>query len=163
MEVKLFQDPVDLIRSFAMLVYSIEHITCSLGRQCWNFDSLAIRGDGGDAGGDANTNVAESNQLIHHGVDLFRVHPLRVENGFSIVKDYDHLLRRQVLSQGCKILGVFDACTDNLGELMEKVRARGREFIATNEPSIITKPLLDPIVVEDSQDSRCLADASSTD
>ena len=39
---------------------------------------------------------------------------------------------------------------------------RGREFVATNESAVVTKPLLDPIVVKNGQGDGCLADSSST-
>jgi hypothetical protein len=57
-----------------------------------NFESLAVRGDGGDAEGDANTNIAE-NQFIQNGVGLLRTQPLRIENGFGIIEGYVRLLR----------------------------------------------------------------------
>ena len=46
---------------------------------------------------------------------------------------------------------MFDVCTNNLGESGEEVGTRSRELIATNEPAVITKAALDPIVVEDSK------------
>jgi len=52
-----------------------------------------MRRDGGDPGGDSKTDVAELTQLIHNGVNLLCARPLRIEDGFSIVKDYQHLLR----------------------------------------------------------------------
>ena len=39
---------------------------------------------------------------------------------------------------------------------------RGGELIATDEPTVVTKPLLDPIVVEDGQGDGRLADSSGT-
>jgi hypothetical protein len=59
MEVESFQDVIDSIGLFAVLVDAIECVACSLHRQCWDFESFAVRGDGGDAGGDAETDVAE--------------------------------------------------------------------------------------------------------
>ena len=52
-----------------------------------------MRRDGGNSGGDAQADVAEPAQFIHSGVDLLCARALRVEDGFSIVKDYEHLLR----------------------------------------------------------------------
>ena len=43
---------------------------------------------------------------------------------------------------------MVDACTNNLGESGKEVGTRSRELIATNESAVITKPILDPIVVE---------------
>jgi hypothetical protein len=108
-----------------------------------------MRRDGGDPGGDAETNVAKPCQLIHHGVDLPRALPLQIEDGFGVVEDYDHLLRGQVLSQGGQILRVFDVCADDLGQSTEKMGSRSRELVAADEPPVVTKSLLDPIVVED--------------
>ena len=39
---------------------------------------------------------------------------------------------------------------------------RGREFIATNEPTVMTKPLLDPIVLKNGQGDGGLANSAST-
>jgi len=92
MEVEFFQDLVDRIGWFAVLVNSIECVACSLYRQRRDLEGLAARGDGGDPGGDAKTNITEPSQLIHNAVDLPCVCPLRIENRFSIVEDYEHLL-----------------------------------------------------------------------
>jgi hypothetical protein len=40
--------------------------------------------------------------------------------------------------------------------------ARGRELITTNESTVIAKPLLDPIVVENGQGDGGLANSAST-
>ena len=40
---------------------------------------------------------------------------------------------------------------------------RSRELIATNEPAVIAKPALDPIVVEDSEGNGCLPNAPCAD
>jgi len=42
------------------------------------------------------------------------------------------------------------------------MRGRGRESITTNESTVIIKPLLDSVVVEDGQGDRGLADSPST-
>jgi len=39
---------------------------------------------------------------------------------------------------------------------------RGREFVTTNESTVMTKPLLDPVVVEDGQSDRGFADSANT-
>jgi len=41
--------------------------------------------------------------------------------------------------------------------------ARGRELITVNKSTIVTKPLLDPVVVQNSQGNRGLSDSASTD
>ena len=91
-EVQLLQDVIDQIGSFAMLVDAIECVTCSLHRQCWDIESLAVRRDGGDTGGDAKTNVVEPTQFVHNGIDLLPARPLQIENGFGIVEGDEHLL-----------------------------------------------------------------------
>ena len=40
---------------------------------------------------------------------------------------------------------------------------RGGELVAPNKSSVMAKSLFDPIVVEDGQGDRCLADSTSTD
>jgi hypothetical protein len=52
--------------------------------------TLAARRDGGDARGDAQTNVAAATQLLHHGIDLLGFRSLRVENGFGVVEEQNH-------------------------------------------------------------------------
>ena len=45
---------------------------------------------------------------------------------------------------------------------MEEVSTRGGELIAADEPAVIAKPLLDPVVVENGQGDGCLPDSSGT-
>jgi len=45
------------------------------------------------------------------------------------------------------------------GELAEEVGMGCRELITADEPPVVTKLLLDPIVVEDRQDRGCLPDS----
>ena len=40
---------------------------------------------------------------------------------------------------------------------------RGGEFVTANESAVVTEPLLDPVVVENGQGDRGLADSASTD
>ena len=40
---------------------------------------------------------------------------------------------------------------------------RCRELIATNEPAVIAKPVLDPIMVEDSEGNGCLPNPPCAD
>ena len=37
------------------------------------------------------------------------------------------------------------------------------ELVTTDEPTVVTKSLFDPIVVEDGQDDGCLADSAGAD
>ena len=41
--------------------------------------------------------------------------------------------------------------------------ARGRELVTPNESTVVTKPLLDPVVLENGQCDRGLANSTSTD
>ena len=41
--------------------------------------------------------------------------------------------------------------------------ARGGKLVASDEPTVAAEPLLDTIVVEDSQCNGCLANAAGTD
>jgi len=41
--------------------------------------------------------------------------------------------------------------------------ARGRELVTANESTIVTEPLFDPVVMENGQGNRGLADSASTD
>ena len=43
------------------------------------------------------------------------------------------------------------------------MRARGGELVATDEPTVIAKSLLDPIVMENGQSGGCLANSTGTD
>jgi len=66
-------------------------------------------------------------------------------------------------SQGGQVLGIFGACTNGPGELVEEVGTGCRELITADEPPVVTKPLLDPIVVEDRQDGGCLPNSAGAD
>ena len=46
---------------------------------------------------------------------------------------------------------VLDACTDDLGETDEEVGARSRKLVATNESTVVTKPVPDAIVVKNGE------------
>jgi hypothetical protein len=88
---------------------------------------------------------------------------LRVENGLGVVEDYEHLLGGKKGPQGCQILRVFDSRTDDLGETGEEMSARSRELIATDESTVLAKPFLDAIVVEDGEGDGCFPDPPCTD
>ena len=59
-------------------------------------------------------------------------------------------------------MGVIDACTDGPGESSEEIGARSRELVTTNKSTVIAKPFLYAIVVEDSSRNRRLPDATRT-
>ena len=88
MEVELVQDVVDKTRPSTILVYSIEGIACSLDRQRWYVESLAVGRNGGNARGDTKADVVELTQLLHNFVDLLRIRPLRIEDRLRIIEDY---------------------------------------------------------------------------
>ena len=52
---------------------------------------------------------------------------------------------------------IFDTCTEDIGEPMEEMGARGGKLVALDELTVVAKPLPDTIVVEDRQYNGCLA------
>ena len=58
---------------------------------------------------------------------------------------------------------MFNTRTDDHGEAVEEMCERGGELVATNEPAVITKTLLDAIAVEDGQGGARLANSASPD
>ena len=64
--------------------------------------------------------------------------------------------------QGGYVFGVFYTRTDDAGEAAEEMGTGGGELIATDKPTVMAKPPLDPIVVENGQGNRSLADSTST-
>jgi len=46
---------------------------------------------------------------------------------------------------------------------VEEISARGGELVATDEPTIVTKLLFDPIIVEDGQSGGRLANSTRAD
>jgi len=52
-------------------------------------------------------------------------------------------------SQGGQVLRVFNPCTDDFRESGEEISARSGELVAADESTVIAKPLIDTIVVED--------------
>ena len=91
MEFELFQDTADDVGPFAVLEYPVERITRRLHRQRWDTESLAIGRNGRDPGCDAETYCLELTQFLHNAVDLPSIWPLRVQNGFGVVEDYEDL------------------------------------------------------------------------
>ena len=58
---------------------------------------------------------------------------------------------------------MFDPRTDDLGELAEEMSARRGELVATDEPTVGSKPFLDAIMMEDGQSDGCFPNSSCTD
>ena len=56
----------------------------------------------------------------------------------------------------------MDPCTDGLGKPGEEMRARSWELVTADESTIVAKPLLDAIVVEDREGNRCFSDPPCT-
>ena len=54
-------------------------------------------------------------------------------------------------------------CTDDLGESAEEIDPCRLELVATDEPTVIAKPFLDAIVVEDGQSDGRLPDPTYTE
>ena len=73
MEVQLFEEVVDGVRSLVLVVNPIERAACGIYRQRGDIQMFAIRGYRGDPGRNAETNVADLAQFLHHSVDLLRI------------------------------------------------------------------------------------------
>jgi hypothetical protein len=72
-------------------------------------------------------------------------------------------LEDKEVSQGSQVVRVFDTCADGVGEPTEEIGERGGERVATDETTIVTKSLLDAVVVEDSEGDGGLADSAGAD
>ena len=92
MEVELLQDVVDQIGLLAMLVDPIERVTSRLDRQRRDLQNLAARRNREVARGDTKADFPEPTQFLHHVVDLLTACSLRIEDGFGVIEDYDHLI-----------------------------------------------------------------------
>jgi hypothetical protein len=66
-------------------------------------------------------------------------------------------------TQWSQVIRVLNACTDDLEEPAEETSEQGRELIATDEPTVVVKSLLDAIIVEDSQRDGSLGNSAGTD
>ena len=58
---------------------------------------------------------------------------------------------------------MFYPCTNGLGESGQEIGARGRELIAADESTVVAEPLLNPVVVEDSEGNRRFSNSACTD
>lgn len=92
MELGLAEDVVNDIWSFITVVDAMECTARSLNRKCGDTETLAIWWYGRDTGRNAETDVAESAQLLHYIIDLLRALPLRIKGRFSVVEDDQHYL-----------------------------------------------------------------------
>ena len=92
MEIELLNELPGNIRPPAVLVDAIEDVARRLHWERGDYWSIAMWGDGRNARSDAEADVFEPAQLVHHSVYVLGVSDLRVENGFGIVEDDEHLL-----------------------------------------------------------------------
>ena len=93
-------------------------------------------------------------QFGHVGIDLPCAWPLRIENEFRVVEDYQHLLQGEGLLQGGQVLRVLDPCANGLGEATEELVVGGLELVAMNKSTVLAKTLFDSVVVEGGQGNR---------
>ena len=142
---------------------AVECVTCSLQRQYRNVESFAAGRDDGDSGGNAETDVTELAQIIHNCIDFLGISSPWVQHRFRIVEDYHNFLGGQEQSERSQVLQIFDTCTEDIGEPMEGMGARGGKLVASDELTVAAEPLLVMIVAEDRQRNGCLANAASTD
>ena len=122
-----------------------------------------MRGDSRDTGSDEKADRFELTQSVHHSVDPLGICSLRVKNGLGIVEDDENLLGGKEGPQGHEILRILDLRTNDLGEPGEELRARSGELVATNESTVVAEPVLDAIMVEDSESDICFPNSSCTD
>ena len=92
MEVELLQDAVDQIGPLAVLADPIERVASRLDRQRRDVQNLAVGRDREVARGDTKADVPGLSQFLHNVIDLLTACSLRIENGFGVIEDYDHLL-----------------------------------------------------------------------
>ena len=78
-----------------MGVDGVEDVACRLDRQCGDFRTLAVPGNGCNSGSDAEGHRFDLTQFIHYAVDLSGVYPMGVEDGLGVIEDYEHLPGRE--------------------------------------------------------------------
>ena len=91
MEVESFQKVVYDIGPTTATADAVEDIACGFHRQRGDDRALAVSGDSGDARGNTETDSLEVTELLHYSVYPPSVRSLGVEDGFRIVKEYNHL------------------------------------------------------------------------
>ena len=57
---------------------------------------------------------------------------------------------------------VFNPCTNDGGEPAKEVSTQDGDLVAADESTVVAKPLLDPVVVENGQGDGCLPNSSGT-
>ena len=90
MEAELFEDVIDEVYPIVAVVNMVEGAVCGIPWQRGDIQTLAIWWDGGDAGCNAEKDVAELAQLLHDGKGIPSACSLWVQNRFRIVQDYEH-------------------------------------------------------------------------
>jgi len=103
---------------------------------------FAVSGNGCETGSDEKAYCFKLTQLIHDAKDLPGICSLGVENRLGIVEHDEYLMGRN---------RIFDPHTDDLGESGEEMSTGSWELITTDESTVIAKPVLDVIVVQNSK------------
>ena len=98
-------------------------------------------GDRRDAGSDKEIYCFELAQFVHRRIDLLGIRSLRVQDGFGVVEDDEHLLEGKEGSQGCQVLWVFNTRTNDLEESGKEMSTRRWKLITTDESSVLAKSL----------------------
>ena len=81
-----------------------------------------------------------------------------IEGGIGPIEDNGRFLGRQKASRGDQVFGNFDARAGSLRNSIEEIGPRGCELVATDEPTVVAKPFIDPAVVEDGEGNRRFPD-----
>ena len=101
MKVQTLEKVVDDAGPPMIAVDTVEDITCRLHRQRGDFRTLAARGYRRDAGCDKEAYCFKLAQFVYHRIYILCACSFRVENGFGVVEDDEHLLGGKVGMQGC--------------------------------------------------------------
>jgi len=145
-----------------VLVDVVKDFTRRFHRQRVDCQTTAIGWNGGDAGGDADADVVEVAQLLHHGVYLLGVGSLRIKDGLGVIEEQENILRGQERPQRSQILRVFYAGADGLGELREEIGKGRREFVAMDKSAVVAKSFFDAVVVKDGEGDSGFPDSPCT-
>ena len=122
-----------------------------------------MRGNCRDAGGNNEGYVFKPTQFVHQRIYLSGTGSLGVKDRLSVVEDNEHVFGGEEGTQECQVLGVFDPCTDDLGESGEEMRARSGKLIAADESTVLAESFLNPTVVENSEGNGCFPDPARAD
>ena len=151
MKVQTLDKVIDDAGPPAIAVNAVEDVACGLHGQRGDFWALAVRRDGSDTGCDKQAYRFELAKFIHHGIYLLGIRSYGVEDRLGVIKNYEYLFGGKERSQGCKVLRVFNPCTNDLGEPGKEVSSRSRKLITADESTIVAKSFFDSMVVEDGQ------------